>query len=121
MCEVTSSTSDGHHTFGELYAYRAAYNAGMANEIEKAHPGTVVKSRYHHDGEPCFGGGYFIVVMSLWCGQVSNHYELNTKNWKMFNVPEVDLPPVYDGHTPAQALERLEIYALNTLPTSLTG
>lgn len=110
MCEVTKDTSDGHHTFGELYDYRAVYNAGMANAIEWMWPGTVVKSWFHHDGEPCFDGTFFIVVMSLWTGQVSNHYKLTELNWRMFQVPTVSLPPVWDGHTPEVALERLQRY-----------
>lgn len=110
---MTGSISDGNHTFDELYQFRAAYNAGMSNLLEKAIPGSVVKSKRHHDGELCFGGGFFIVVMSLPNGQVSNHYKLGVNLWNMFMVPEVDLPPVWDGHSSDDALYRLENFALN--------
>jgi len=65
----------------------------------------VVKSWKHSDGEPCFGGGWFIVTATLPAGQVSNHYE--AKHWGLFRVPEVELPPKYDGHTPQDAAMRL--------------
>lgn len=105
MPHVTNDTSDGYHTFGELYQYRMLYNALAANEWATHGTYPVVKSWKHSDGEPCFGGGWFIVVMTLPAGQVSNHYA--SKHWHLFAVPEVDLPPEYDGHTPADAAERL--------------
>lgn len=101
---VTSETSDGYHTFAELYEYRMLYNAhACAGWIAKGIP--VVKSWRHSDGELCFGGGYFIVVAVLPSGQVSNHYK--AEHWDLFDVPSVDLPPEYDGHTPQDAAERL--------------
>lgn len=36
-----------------------------------------MKSWRHHDGEKCFGGGWFIVTTRLPTGQVSNHYQLH--------------------------------------------
>jgi len=100
----TGGVSDGHHTHRELYDYRMLYNAHAAQGwLAMGIP--VVKSRHHSDGEPCFGGGWFIVVAMLPSGQVSNHYR--DEHWDLFDVPEVDLPPEYDGHTPAIAAERL--------------
>jgi hypothetical protein len=65
----------------------------------------VHKSWHHSDGEPCFGGGWFIVVAQLPSGQVSNHYKAD--DWTLFDVPERETGAPYDGHTPAIALERL--------------
>lgn len=97
-------TSDGRHTFDELYEYRMLYNAHAAQGwLAQGIP--VVKSRTHSDGEPCFGGGWFIVTATLSTGQVSNHYRL--QHWDLFDVPEVDLPPEHDGHTPEIAAKRL--------------
>lgn len=98
-------TGDEHHTLDELYLYRMLYHAHAANEWARRGTFPVVKSRRHSDGEPCFGGGWFIVVATLPAGQVSNHY--TDEFWNLFDVPEVDLPPLYDGHTPAVAAERL--------------
>lgn len=98
------AVSDGHHTFAELYDYRMLYNAHAATGwLASGIP--VVKSWRHSDGEPCFGGGWFIVTATLPTGQVSNHYM--AEHWPLFNVPEVDLPPEWDGHTPADAANRL--------------
>lgn len=101
---VDGSTSDGHHTFDELYEYRMLYNAHAAHGwLAEGLP--VVKSWKHSDGEPCFGGGWFIVTATLPSGQVSNHYR--AEHWDLFKVPEVELPPEYDGHTPQDAAARL--------------
>lgn len=96
--------SDGYHTHRELYEYRMLYNAHAAHGWLAAGV-PVVKSWHHSDGEPCFGGGWFVVVATLPTGQVSNHYE--AEFWDLFNVPEVSLPPDYDGHTPQDAADRL--------------
>lgn len=101
---ATGQISDGYHTFDELYEYRMLYNAHAAKwwrekQIE------VVKSWNHADGTPCFGGGWFIVTAQLPTGQVSNHYE--AKHWDLFDVPAVNCPPEWDGHTPKDAAIRL--------------
>lgn len=97
---VTGDTSDGYHTFDELYEYRMLYNAAFVNSTSLP----VVKSWRHSDGEPCFGGGWFVVVVTLPTGQVSNHYK--AEHWDLFCVPE-GTPPEYDGHTPQDAAARL--------------
>ena len=96
--------SDGHHTFGELYEYRMLYNAHAAQGWHAAGI-PVVKSYKHSDGEPCFGGGWFIVSAELPTGQVSNHYR--DEHWDLFNIPAVEIAPEYDGHTPEIAAKRL--------------
>lgn len=102
---ATDDTSDGFHTFRELYEYRMVYNALLFNEWAKAGVNDVHKSRKHSDGEPCFGGGWFIVVAELPNGQASNHYR--DEHWDLFDIPERELPNTYDGHTPQIALERM--------------
>lgn len=100
----TGNISDGYHTFDELYEYRMLYNAHAAQGwLRQGHE--VVKSWRHSDGEFCFGGGWFIVTAELPTGQVSNHYA--AEHWRLFDVPAVDLPPEWDGHTPADAADRL--------------
>ena len=102
---TSGEASDGYHTHNELYRYRMLYNAHAARGwVAQGAP--VVKSWRHADGELCFGGGWFIVTATLPTGQVSNHYE--EKHWDLFDVPEVVLPPEWDGHTPEDAADRLE-------------
>lgn len=115
---VTDSgiVSDGWHTFDELYHYRMLYNAGMANALAKEWGDSitdnyVVKSWRHSDGELCFGkDDYFVVVMQLPTGQVSNHY--HGEHWALFNITEVERAPEYDGHTPQEAALRLHRYLI---------
>ena len=102
---ITKDTSDGYHTFRELYLYRMLYNAHAAHGW-LASGISVVKSRRHHDGEECFGGGMFIVVAQLPTGQVSNHYK--DEFWDLFQVPDEPTAPEWDGHTPAVAAARLK-------------
>ena len=97
--------SDGYHTFNELYYYRMLYNAAFFNLLPKE---WVHKSKRHHTGEECFGGGWFIVMANLPTGQVSNHYEL--KDWDLFKVPEKEFANEWDGHTPQEAAERIKNY-----------
>ena len=105
--EDKGEISDGYHTFNELYYYRMLYNAAFFNSLPKA---WVHKSKKHHDGEECFGGGWFIVMANLPTGQISNHYEL--KDWELFQIPEKEVADEWDGHTPKEAAERLHKYLL---------
>lgn len=97
--------SDGYHTHNELYEYRLLYNAHAARGwLAAGCP--VSRSKRHDDGEECFGGGWFVVAATLPTGQVSNHYRLD--DWGLFDgIPELPTAPMWDGHTPAEAAERL--------------
>lgn len=106
----TRANGDEYHTMQEMYRYRALYNAGLFSAWAKSGEVPVYKSLKHSDGEACFGGSMFIVVAELPTGQISNHYE--NQYWGAFDIPEVELPPEYDGHTPKVAADRLESYLL---------
>jgi hypothetical protein len=98
--------SDGYHTMDELYEFRKVYNAALFNEWARQGKYQVHKSQKHNDGERCFGGGWFIVMATLPSGQISNHYEL--KDWDLFVCEERETSEAWDGHTPADVLERLK-------------
>lgn len=49
---VTGETSDGYHTFNELYRFRLLYNAALFNLWANLDKGEVHKSWRHHDGVP---------------------------------------------------------------------
>lgn len=100
----SGDASDGYHTHNELYEYRMLYNAHATKGWLKAGI-PVVKSWRHSDGELCFGGGWFVVSAQLPTGQVTNHYE--AKDWDLFQIPEIEFPPAYDGHSPADVAKRL--------------
>ena len=103
----TNLISDGYHTFAELYEFRKVFNAALFNELYEQGKYHVHKSEKHFDGEPCFGGGWFIVVAILPSGQISNHYEM--KDWDLFKIQDAEkaLFP-FDGHTAADVLTRLK-------------
>ena len=105
---VTGETSDGYHTFNELYEFRKLYNAGLFNEWAKQGLFNVHKSWKHSDGEKCFGGGWFIVTATLPAGQISNHYE--EADWDLFQCEERELADVWDGHTAQDVAKRLFDY-----------
>lgn len=119
--------SDGYHTFDELYEFRKLYNAALFNEwasdwyardraIKHGHiiPANVIFPKYHvhksirhHDGELCFGGGWFIVVAVLPTGQISNHYRI--EDWDLFRIPETEKAMYpFDGHTSQDVMNRLK-------------
>jgi len=106
---IDGNTSDGYHTFNELYEFRKAYNVALFNEWASNGKCSVHKSWRHNDGELCFGGGWFIVVAVLPQGQISNHYE--AKDWGLFSVPETERALFeFDGHTGTDVVERLKLY-----------
>lgn len=101
-----SQLSDGYHTFEELYEFRLMYNAALFNEWHNQGKYDVHKSWKHHDGELCFGGGWFIVVALLPSGQITNHYEANA--WGLFNTPETETAKYpFDGHTASDVILRI--------------
>jgi hypothetical protein len=112
---IDGDTSDGYHTFNELYEFRKAYNVALFNEWAAANKCSVHKSWRHHDGEKCFGGGWFIVVAITPNGQISNHYE--AKDWDLFKVPEVEKAVFeFDGHTGSDVINRLKTYTALAQP-----
>jgi hypothetical protein len=105
---ITEETSDGYHTFKELYEFRKVYNAALFNEwanydIPKY---DTHKSWKHHNGELCFGGGWFIVVAILPTGQISNHYK--AEDWDLFKIPIAEKAKyAFDGHDSNIVIDRI--------------
>ena len=96
---VDGRTSDGYHTFNELYHHRAILFAVICNNwFELAW-----KARKHHDGT--MYDGMFIVGINTPEGQATYHYDLCY--WDAFRVRELEQAPEWDGHTPADAIERI--------------
>lgn len=97
---ITGETSDGYHTFNELYHHRAV----LFSVIVKAFPEKAWKSRQHSDGS--MFEGMFIVGIDTLDGPATYHYHLDPY-WDMFACREIDRAPEWDGHTAAQAIERI--------------
>lgn len=97
---ITGDTSDGYHTFNELYHHRAV----LFSVIVKAFPDNAWKAKKHHDGS--MYEGMFIVGIETPEGQATYHYDIDPY-WDMFRCKEVEFAPEWDGHTPQQAIERI--------------
>lgn len=107
--KVTGNTSDGYHTFNELYHHRAV----LFSVIVRDHRELAWKSMRHHDGT--MYDGMFIVGIETPEGQATYHYDIDPY-WDMFNCKELDQAPEWDGHTPSEAIERI-----STLGSSNVG
>ena len=92
--EINGLTSDGHHTFDELYFHRMVLFSVICNQnVDKAW-----KSKKHSDGT-MFGDDWIIVGIKTERGQYSYHYKMEC--WDYFRVKELDFAPEWDGHQPS--------------------
>ena len=98
--EITGDTSDGYHTFDELYDHRAR----LFSVIVRDHRELAWKSRFHHDDT--MYDGMFIVGIETPGGQATYHYDIDPY-WDIFDCKELVRAPEWDGHTPEQAISRI--------------
>lgn len=97
---IDGNTSDGYHTFNELYHHRAVlFSVIVGNFATRAW-----KSKLHADGT--MYEGMFIVGIETPDGQATYHYDVEPY-WNLFRCKEVDRAPEWDGHTPGQAISRI--------------
>ena len=99
-------TSDGYHTFNELYEHRHALF--MALLSIKATGGWM--SRKHDDGSEM--DGWFIAGAQGWHGDISYHIPMRL--WDSYvkaGVEVLDRAPKWDGHTSKDVVDRLIKYA----------
>ena len=101
-CQV-DDVSDGYHTFRELYAHRFALFLALARAL-----GTAWRARQHADGT--MFEGWFIVGLTLPTGQITYHLPL--AEWETTGfMHTATRAPAWDGHTPADVVKRLRLYA----------
>lgn len=91
--EITEDTSDGYHTFAQLYYQRMMLFAVLVQE----HKDCAWKTWNHEDGKPCFGGGWFLVTIDTPRGAYGYHFE--AKYWRLFDCPELPKAKHWDGYT----------------------
>ena len=92
--------SDGYHTFNELYEHRHM----LLIALMISNPDISFKSRRHSDDSNSYDG-WFLAGMTLPCGQIT--YHLPNRLFDACRVVELYVPPKYDGHTPADLVDRL--------------
>ena len=95
--------TDGYHTFNELYHHRAILFSIICNTFKEL----AWKSKQHDDPNDPMYDGMFIVGINTPEGQATYHYNLNPY-WDKFDVKELERAPKYDGHTPDDAIKRIE-------------
>jgi len=112
-----SQTSDGYHTFEELYEHRHE----LTLSLMKARPDLFWYSRRHNDGELCFGdGSWFILGAELpVAGGIT--YHLPMRLWDattLTGATELEIGRHWDGHTATDGANRLMAWA-STPPLKL--
>lgn len=106
QCNITGETSDGYHTFNELYEHRHALFMALANSTLDIS----WMSKKHNDGSEM--DGWFVAGIKLDEGDISYHLPMRLWN-ACANAAFVVLPkaPPFDGHTSKDVVDRLMKYA----------
>lgn len=103
--KITGETSDGYHTFNELYEHRIVLFLALCNYASSEH--TVWCSKLHSDGSSF--DGWFIVGIGVDLGsQISYHLPMSRWSDAVAIMMELPRAPDFDGHTSADVLKRLE-------------
>jgi hypothetical protein len=112
-CDV-GEVSDGYHTFNELYQHRyllfcamsrLAFDLGFRGQREALY---CWKSHQHWiNGElmPVWDG-WFVAGIELNAEMITYHLPLDL--WGLFLGIERETPPLHDGHTSLDVIERLK-------------
>lgn len=111
---VSPDTSDGFHTFRELYQHRHSLFLLLLRWCpSQAQPWW---SRQHHPGgEPMFPG-YVIAGLETPHGPISYHLPEDWANILIAaGVTELPAAPPWDGHTSDDVIERLQETAIGSL------
>lgn len=98
--QVTGETSDGYHTFNELYEHRhILFLHVLISSGDKAW-----RSKLHSDGT--MFDGWFIAGLNTKMGQATYHLPL--RMWELFDdITELERAPEFDGHTANDTLVRI--------------
>lgn len=100
--KISGETSDGYHTFNELYEHRFVLTKALFNSYKER----CLKSKKHSDGT--MFDDYFIVGIKTNQGWATYHYHIS--KWDDFKCAEIDLFPEWDGHTSQDAISRIDKY-----------
>lgn len=106
--EITGETSDGYHTFNELYDHRCTLFLAL---LKASGQGWI--SGTHDDGSQW--DGWFIAGMGTVAGPVT--YHLPVKMWSLAceaGIRVLDRAPPWDGHTSKDVVERIQKHLLKT-------
>lgn len=101
--------SDGYHTFDELYDHRMTLYIALCRILKEGDHNGIWRSRYHSDGELCFGTGtMFVLGIGTEKGKQIT-YHIPVERWDETDfAPTLDLAPERDGHSSEDVLTRLK-------------
>ena len=102
---VSGDTSDGYHTFDELYHHRAVLFAVIVN----SNLDISWKSKFHSDGT--MFDNFFIAGIKTPEGDYSYHFDLS--EWDLFQCNELAVAPEWDGHMPDDVGRLLSLNTVN--------
>jgi len=111
---VTGETSDGYHTFNELYEHRHALFSALCKFTDSW------KSKLHSDGT--MFDGWFIAGINTPAGQATYHLPMSW--WDCVHAKELEQAPDWDGHTADDTVNRIKMIASTgrlTLPPAADG
>lgn len=91
MTDINGSTSDGFHTFDELYHHRTILAALLLNQLPGLDPW---KARLHNDGT--MYDGFFIVGADTMGGQATYHTAATATGTCSMSRNATGLPPSTD-------------------------
>ena len=107
MDDIDGQTSDGSHTFAELYDHRRALTAAL---IATGKFPAWRSHQHHPEDSPCYPG-YFIVGIELPTGTITYHYA--HQYWDDFHwgTDDLDHAPRWDGAPSSSTVRRLVDFA----------
>ncbi len=100
--KVHGDTSDGYHTFNELYRHRGTLFIALCAFF----PGMAWKSKLHDDGT-MFDNMFIVGISHPTIGNMTYHLEMEHWNDCGF-ITELERAPEFDGHTPEDVLARIK-------------
>lgn len=106
--DVTGKTSDGYHTFDELYDHRITLYIALCKIMASRYSTykNIWRSKLHSDGTSF--DGWFILGINKTAGKQIT-YHLPLERWEETNFAEtLEKAPEFDGHTSADVLKRIK-------------
>jgi len=95
---IDENTSDGYHTFKELYEHRMALTSALTRHVK------AYRSLKHNDGT--MFNDMFIVMFYIADKQCSYHYSI--KDWEYFNHLEIrEFAEEWNGHSSDDVINTL--------------
>lgn len=98
--------TDGYHTMDELYEHRIGLYITLCNQLEGNNHPEIWRSKLHSDGTG-FSEWYILGINFEAGKQITYHIPMS--RWDdTSTITELPKAPKWDGHTPADVLERLK-------------